>query len=360
MESEYRLFSRAADYLSQRKLFSLSFPEARGTAADSDAHYQWKFETFPGSVHSYQYVAAEPEELTGYYAAIPYEYSVDGVTYRSGMVCDVMTHPERRGKGIFTKLGKYATEQLAAEGLGFTTGYPIRPEVIPGHLKVGWKIVCELPMYLRPMGVASLLPPALRFISVIADPLLRVMQRLLVRANKDYAVDTLSRDAFLGTVAASGEFAGFLSAWLAEGKNALVKSPEFLAWRTAAPDTDYRFLVLRNEGELVGLAICRPTTLKNVESLAVLDFMVLEKHLHGGAIALHAALGDLAVSLGKDVVVCMSSRHWAGRYRFARCLYVPTPAVFSLIVKKLDASISDDRLFAEDRWHLFWIDSDDL
>lgn len=359
MEAEYRPFSRTADYPSQRKLFSLSFPETSGTAVESDAHYQWKFGTFPGPVHSYQYVAAEPEELTGYYAAIPYEYSVDGVTCRSGMVCDVMTHPERRGKGIFTKLGRYATEQLAAEGLGFTTGYPIRPEVIPGHLKVGWKIVCELPMYLRPMGVASLLPPALRIISVIADPVLRVMQRLLVRANKDYEVDVLSRDVFIGTVAAGKEYADFLSAWLAEGKNALVKSPAFLAWRTAAPDTEYRFLVLRNKEQLVGLAICRPTTLKKVESLAVLDFMVLNEHLDG-ATSLHAALGDLAVALGKDVVVCMSSRHWAGRYRFARCLYVPTPAVFSLIVKKLDASIPDTRLFAEDRWHLFWIDSDDL
>ncbi len=359
MEAEYRAFSRETDYPSQRKLFSLSFPETRGTAVDTDAHYQWKFGAFPCPVHSYQYVAAELEELTGYYAAIPYEYSVDGKVLRCGMVCDVMTHPERRGKGIFTKLGKYATEQLAVEGLGFTTGYPIRPEVIPGHLKVGWKIVCELPMYLRPMGVTSLLPPALRFIAALANPLLRVVQRLLVRANKDYEVNVLSRDVFLGTVAVGREYANFLSAWLAEGKNALVKSPAFLAWRTAAPETDYRFLALRKEGELVGLAICRPTTLKNVESLAVLDFMVLEKHLHG-AVALHVALGDLAVALGKDAVVCMSSRHWAGRYRFARCLYISTPAVFSLIVKKLDASIPDARLFAEDRWHLFWIDSDDL
>ncbi len=359
MEFGCRPFSRTADYPSQRKLFALSFPETRGTAVETDAHYAWKFEKFPAAVHSYQYVAAEPEELTGYYAAIPYEYSVDGARVPCGMVCDVMTHPERRGQGIFTRLGKFSTEQLAKEGVGFTTGYPVRPEVIPGHLKVGWKIVCRLPMYLHLAGIASLLPPALRFLSVLANPLLRMAQSLLVRADKDYGVEILSRDTFLGTVATGKEYADFLAVWLAERENALVKSPEFLAWRTAAPDTDYHFLVLRHEGRMVGLAIARPTTLKQIESLAVLDFMVLTNHLCG-AIALHIALGKLAISLKKDVVVCMSSLRWAELYRFSRCLYFRTPAVFSLIVKKLDDSIPDANLFTEDRWHLFWIDSDDL
>lgn len=359
MDTVYRAFSKDADYPSQRKLFALSFPETLGTAVETDAHYAWKFENFPATAPSYQYVAAEPEGMAGYYAAIPYEYNLDGKVLRCGMVCDVMTDPERRGKGIFTRLGKYSTEQLAEEGLGFTTGYPIRPEVIPGHLKVGWKIVCRLPMYLHPVGIASLLPRPLRFLSAIANPLLRIAQRLLVRGAKDYEVNILSRDVFLGTVAAGREYADFLVAWLTERKNALVKSPQFLAWRTAAPGTDYRFLLLRNAGRLVGLAICRPTTIKGVESLAVLDFMVLDNHLRGVS-ALHAALDKLAVSLGKDVVVCMSSPYWAKLYRFSRFLYFPTPAIFSLIVKKLDASIPDTSLFAEDRWHLFWVDSDDL
>lgn len=359
MEAIYRSFARSGDYASQRKLFALSFPETLGTPVNTDAHYAWKFESFPGPVSAYEYVASEPEELTGYYAAIPYEYSVDGKVLRCGMVCDVMTHPERRGQGIFTKLGRYATGQLAEEGLAFTTGYPIRPEVIPGHLKVGWKVVHELPMYLHPVGVGSLLPSALRFVSVFADPLLRLLQRVLVRADRDYRVTVLSRDEFIGGVASGVAYAEFLATWLSESRNALVKSPAFLAWRTAAPETDYRFLLLRNKDRLVGLALARPTNLKGVESLAVLDFMILEEHLRGAG-TLHAALGRLAESLGKDVVVCMSSPYWARRYRFARYLYVRTPAVFSLIVKKLDAGIPDEKLFAENRWHLFWIDSDDL
>jgi hypothetical protein len=37
------------------------------------------------------------------------------------------------------------------------TGYPIRPEVIPGHLKVGWSIVAKLPVYVKVVRTDALL-----------------------------------------------------------------------------------------------------------------------------------------------------------------------------------------------------------
>ena len=63
------------------------------------------------------------------------------------MVCDVMIGTAARGKGVFTNLGKYSINQLRLEAVDFTTGNPIRSEVIPGHKKVGWESPFELPMY---------------------------------------------------------------------------------------------------------------------------------------------------------------------------------------------------------------------
>ena len=123
MEIVYRPYTDL-DYKNQRKLFELSFPEAIGTPATGDLHYQWKFGSFPSEIPSYQYVATEPTELVGYYAAIPYQYQINGLTnkmiFTCGMVCDVMTHPDRRGKGIFTKIGHYATDEMKLKNLSFT------------------------------------------------------------------------------------------------------------------------------------------------------------------------------------------------------------------------------------------------
>lgn len=349
----YRVFDKTTDYPGQRKLFALSFPEEE--AALKDAHYQWKFESFPGAVKSYQYSAEDPQALVGYYAAIPFVYKIGNQQKICGMVCDVMTHPERRGKGIFTKIGHFATDDLGRRDVAFTTGYPIRPEVIPGHLKVGWKIVQKMPMYLRLLGVGSFLPASLRFLSHILDPIVRAVQVWTMLPVSGYRVQQQTRQEFLQ----NSQYSAFLQLWLSEQENALVKSADFMAWRTGAPGTDYQFLMLYHHNTLVGMSIARSTVLKGVTSLAVMDMMVLKEHWRGCR-SLHQALRKLATSFRRDVVVCMTSAAWARNYRFARSCYIPTPAVFSLIVKKLSSDLTDDSVYQSKPWHLFWLDSDDL
>lgn len=359
-EIHYRDYDKDIDYSLQRKLFALSFPEAIGTPANSDEHYKWKFENYPNPVSSYEYVADEAhgsvKEIVGYYAALPFTYKMaTGEKILCGMVCDVMTHPDRRGKGIFTKIGRYATDDLKTKGLGFVTGYPIRPEVIPGHLKVGWKVVQKMPMYLRPLGIRSFLPQALGFLSIIFNPLLRGIQFWTHLGLGDYETQLMSTEEFLELK----DYPHFLEMWLLEQKNALIKSKEFLKWRTGAPGAKYYFIILKHKGSLVGFGLVRPTMLKGIESLAILDIAILAEHFMRSR-KLHSAIYKLAVTLKKDVVVCMTSSQWAKKYRFLSSFYIPTPSVFSLIVKKLDSSLKDEDLYLPDPWHLFWIDSDDL
>lgn len=359
MEIQYRPYQAEADWKSYRELFKLSFPETHGTSVESEHHYRWKFQEFPDAETSYQYVGDEGGRVVGYYAALPYVYQIDGVRRRCAMVCDVMTHPGYRGRGIFTQIGRFATSELAKAGLGFTTGYPIRPEVLPGHLKVGWQVVQAMPTFVRPLGISGLLPAPLKPLGKLADSLVRAAQFWSLRGDKGYSTQTYDRDDFIRLVARSHEYAKFLTTWLDAQPNALVKDADFLDWRTRAPGATYGFVALRKGDELVGLSLARPTRLRGFETLAVLDFMVLKGHLRGCR-SLHAALARLAREERKDVVACMVAPDWARAYRFARSCYLRTGAAFSLIVKKLDPDIEDDSLSGAGRWHTFWIDSDDL
>ena len=360
MAIEYRVFDKPRDYRRQRELFQLSFPDTLGMPAETDAHFAWKFESYPTQTPSYQYVATEPYDLVGYYAAIPFTYSVDGKPTPCGMVCDVMTHPDRRGKGIFTRIGHFATGEMQREGLGFTTGYPIRPEVIPGHLKVGWKMVQPLPVYVRVLGVGSLLPRPLRFLARAIDPLVWLLQAWTLSSPAGYDTEVLQRDEFLSRHSdGDGEYAVFLERWAGQHGNALLKTCDFLRWRTGAPGTQYLLVTLRHEKKLAGLAIVRPVRMKGVETLALLDFMVLKEHSQGSK-ALHNQLRYIARAYRKDVVACMCSSPSAKLYRFTRSAYIRTHLVFNLIVKKLDDRIPDDALYSPARWHVFWLDSDDL
>ena len=343
-----------SDYANQRKLFALCFPETLNTNIISNEFYNWKFKSFPVEPKSYQYVM-EDSEIVGYYAAIPFQYKIENQILKCGMVCDVMTHPDRRGKGIFTKLGHYSTDQLKSEGLHFTTGYPIRPEVIPGHLKVGWNIILKMPMYLRLLGIKSFLPNKIKFLSLAIDPLIQFFQSFFDSENTRYETKLITVQELVNQT----DYQHFLDLWIAEQKIALIKDKDFLLWRTSAPGTLYSVAALYSDKKLVGCSILRSTNLKGISSLAIMDFMVLEAYF-SGCKNLHNLIRKIALINKNDVVVSMCTQLWASKYKFKSTFYIKTPAVFSLIVKKLNSFKNDEMLKDEKNWHLFWIDSDDL
>lgn len=117
---EFKPFDYQVELVPQRALFCECFPETIGQPVTSTEHYHWKFQNGVGEPSSYEYGAYENDELIGYYAAISYPYIIDGQNITAGMVCDVMTGVKARGKGVFTRLGVYSTDQLKENGVDFS------------------------------------------------------------------------------------------------------------------------------------------------------------------------------------------------------------------------------------------------
>jgi GNAT superfamily N-acetyltransferase len=351
-------FDQRRDLDEQRRLFDSAFPEHRGMAAASVEHYQWKFHGLPARPTSYEYVATEAGRLLGYYAAIPYPYEIAGRSVTAGMVCDVMTHPDARGKGVFTELGRFALAEIQAAGVDFVTGYPVRPEVMGGHLRAGWDVAFEMPMYLRPLRTDAIL--AARHLGALAgvgNLGVAAYHGLLARGTGGEKYTSFDADP--ADIVGSASFARFLDAWAGSVPNHLVKSAEFYGWRLGAPGVRYRaFLVQRGE-MLVAAAVGRSAVLNGVPSLALLDVMVLPGHEQ----ALTTLYRDLATEARRrrdEAIVTMMSRASARRYRLLRHSFLRSPFVFKLILRSTSASLSVDSLCDERDWHLMWIDSDDL
>ncbi len=352
-------FDETAQLPQQRELFRLSFPENVGSPQETEAHYRWKFRAFPSSPPAYEYGAEEGGELVGYYAALPYRYKFFGEIKKCGMVCDVMTHPKMRGKGVFAALGRHATCALKDSGLAFTTGYPIRPEVIPGHLKVGWRIVFRLPIYIRLLQANSLLSSrGLQLLKPVANAGLAtagaLCRALAPRTRLRVAVEP-GDELWM-----SEAYAIFLDRWLSSTRIGLVKDAAFMGWRLRAPGTNYSVIVARNdESEVIALAVVRQTVLRGISCLAILDFMAIPGMDAAFGVVV-PAMRELAARHGAEAIVTMMSRTWARRYQLSRAGFWKSPAFFSLIVKPLEPEIDAPATLDEANWHLMWIDSDDL
>lgn len=341
----------------QRELFVDCFPENIGTAVISKEHYVWKFQSFPAKDrHSYEYIATDDNDtMVGYYAAIPYQYDIDGKVYPVAMVCDVMTSSKCRGAGIFTKLGRYSTDEYAKEGLAFSTGYPIRKAVIPGHMKVGWRIAFELPLYMHFLSTTSLLESKnKKWLSYIANPVLKIFNIFCKKGhNKAIKVVIYDKPEDING------YESFELTWRKGIKNSLVKDSAFMKWRYGAPEKEYKFICAYKGEELVGMTSARAIVKEGVPSFGILDFMVLDNHREA-IDTIHSALKNLAHENGKEALMMIMSRTMKSYYRLSENGYLKSPFTFNLIIKKYDNSISDEQLYNEQNWHLMFVDSDDL
>jgi GNAT superfamily N-acetyltransferase len=355
---EFAEFEHQRGLPQQRELFENAFPENSGGSAASVEHYQWKFHGFPASPSSYEYEAAEDGRMLGYYAAIPYGYEVGGRRLRAGMVCDVMTHSDARGRGVFTELGRFSLARMRDMDLDFVTGYPIRPEVMGGHIRVGWRVAFELPMYLKPLRANAILTSkGVPWLAPVANLGISIAQTLLAarRTASEYrGAEGAPRELFH-----SASFERFLEVWSTEVPNHLVKSAEFYDWRLGAPGTEYRaFLVQRGE-QVVAAAVGRVADLHGIPSLALLDLMALKGHERALSV-LYRDIEQAARRRGVEAIVTMMSKPRAREYRLLRFGFLKSPFVFKLIVRSLNDQVDVERLSQVGDWHLMWIDSDDL
>lgn len=354
MELSFSHFDYTINLDQQRELFQDCFPETNGQAIQGKDHYRWKFHSFPSEKHSWEYASYIGDDMVGYYAAIPYQYKIGNKLTSVGMVCDVMTSSKYRGKGIFTKMGTYSTNELGND-VPFTMGYPIRKEVIPGHLKVGWKIPFSMPLYMKFIRLNSVLASKkIGFISPLANLFISIYNMIVQeKVNKQY---TFSLDSNVENIEG---YSSFVQEWSNSVPNALQKDLAFAKWRYSAPERNYSFLSIRKEGKLTGFVAFRRIIKEGVPSFGVLDYMVTpgREDCHG---LVNKVLSDLAKKEKIEAIMTMMSKTSALKYKLRNNGYFKSPFVFQLIIKNLTKEFSEEELHNENNWHLMWVDSDDL
>lgn len=358
METQLQKFHYKSSLDEQRALFAECFPETVDLPIIGKSHYSWKFHSFPSEIKSYEFGAFDGEDLIGYYAAIPYQYVVSKKEVSVGMVCDVMTGVKARGKGIFTKMGAYATNVLNEENISFTTGFPIRKEVIPGHLKVGWEIMHSLPLFVKFISFKSLFKSkGIGFLYLIADFIINIYYFILSFSNSklSYEISDYSNEE-IDNINGLNEF---LDEWVEQQEIGLKKNSEFLKWRLGAPDKRYTISVARKQTRIVGYAVFCDVVKENIPSTAILDVSTLKGNT-GVSTTILRHIGKIAKRNNKESIIMMCSTHLYNIHKMRSSGFIKTPYKFSLIVKNLNNQFSNELFKDEKNWHLTWIDSDNL
>ena len=307
------------------------------------------------------------DRIVGHYAVIPQRVILDDKMLRGSIVVDVMTHPDYRFQGMFTKIGRCALDHCATDpNIEFTTGYPIRPEVIPGHLKVGWRIRFGIGTYVMPLAAGRVLASRFRWLDKV--PGLAALVGALpglglwawsqwrLRRRGTYRVKRLDRvhaELFdkLWQQVRSAPPAGCL---LQE------RTSDYLKWRfDDNPHRTYRYHVATDaDGECVGWMVSRIASLLDAQAMIVVDACVLPGLGPELMRALIADVRDLALEQRCPMLAAMVTQPNPFFPAPGTLGFLATPHEFQFITKPLEDGTLSER--DDLQWHLMWGDTDDI
>jgi N-acetylglutamate synthase-like GNAT family acetyltransferase len=134
-------------------LLKLSLGE--GLMPKSEQYWYWKHVENPYG-QSPVLLCVEDTELIGVRAFMRWDWTLNGKVYKAVRAVDTATHPNHKGKGIFTKLTMRLVDHCKQMGDHFIFNTP-NEQSKPGYLKMGWQEVGKLPIKVniqRPLNIA--------------------------------------------------------------------------------------------------------------------------------------------------------------------------------------------------------------
>ena len=343
MNLDFKSIELSADIGIIQNLLERAFPDVDSSREFSLEVLDWKYRK--ASVEGTCFIGAIGDEPVSFYGVLARRYIYGNEVNTVGLVVDVLSVPELQGKGVFTKTGTHALKCLEQTRVSSVIGFPIRPEVLPGHLKVGWEIKFKMPVYFYPIGRSE--PNA--FTDYFLNPIilswafvLRVLKR-----RSGIRADVLTVDEFV----VNHEVLNFFRNQNQDGCVILEKNMEFLTWRLNRPKINYTCFTLR-DSDLVACAICRVMSIKGFKTLVVVD---IDAQTASYSKKLTDSIIDFAIHEKVLLISFCTTKSNIKRLGLLRLGFVRSHLFFNVITKFINGSAVE---FTEKNSRITWLDSD--
>lgn len=287
------------------------------------------------------------QNLETFYGVLPRNYTLNGNHLDVGLVVDVMTNTALRGQGLFVSSGLEAIKRLEKTNVKTVIGFPIRKEVLPGHLKVGWNVQLMMPIYVCPVGSSQNKRFKQRLISASARILRFVSAPLRISKSR---IRELAVREFLE----NQNLVNFLSAGTEQNLIQIDKSKEFLDWRLNRPGVDYKVFLCSDKSPK-SLAIIRKMDLNGFQTIAFLDFCS-EGAKWTRAMIRH--LMDYAKDQKVDFLAISTNPTNAKRLKILQTGFVRSHKKFNVITRSIGYDLNIFTQSDESSFRMTWLDSD--
>ena len=115
------------------------YPEARYDKESWMKWWHWQYKEIPFD-SARIWLADHDGKIVGQYPLIPLRFKAEDKLMTAYLSLDVMTHPEYRYQGMFSRLESRALKEAGKDGIPIAIGFP-NDASYPGHVKSGYFLV---------------------------------------------------------------------------------------------------------------------------------------------------------------------------------------------------------------------------
>lgn len=275
-------------------------------------------------------VAEASDRIIGLRAFMRWEFQVEDRTVRAVRAVDTATHPDYRGRGLFTRLTMEALETLRADtDLVFNTP---NAKSGPGYLKMGWRPVTTVRVLIRPRRPVRLLRN-LRSRDAKPPP-------SSIHVDAPSAADVLEGSDGLDRLLQISE--------RDPARFSTPRSRRIIGWRYGPRSPlDYRVVTERQGGVLRGLAVFRVRPRAGLWQASISDLLVPPGEVQVASRLLRGVVEAAPVDYVAAYFPLKSSAARAARRR----AFLRSPRGMRFVVNPLAADLQPDPV-ASDSWAL--------
>jgi hypothetical protein len=244
-------------------LAATTYPGQELTRAD---YLEWQYQRNPDGP-PVAYCGEQDGQTVAQYLVLPRTYSFSERTVRGSLSVNTLTHPQHRGGGWFVRLAEATYADCAAEGIGFTLGFPNRNSFGGFTGRLGFRSLGTLDFLVCPLQWTGILRRFFRRNSSRKgeELQLQLSQPCIFRSPEyrieDWEAGSLSDEFFLN--------------FLASKQATTARSSAYLEWRyRSCPGRRYRILRITDpeRKNMLGFVVLRALELSGLRCGVLVDF----------------------------------------------------------------------------------------
>jgi len=324
--------------------------------------WQWRYRN--GIQPSTIWVAKSGERIVAQRPVVLKWVTIGGEHYRAAHFMDVMTHPDFRRKGLFTRLLSEATRETVEQDIVLCYSFPNEESLTGYERKSDWTHLASLPLWVKPLRSEALLRQRVANAHVrrAASALLQPVASLSARPWRRRHERGTSR---LERIRRFDErFDRFCQAVATEYDVMMRRDSQHLNWRFIdRPSVSYVvWASISAGGTINGYVVARSRDMFGMQLGLIVEVMIRGGDLQAGRNLVARSVEDLT-GAGADAIACVTPDHLpiCQALRMEGFLPVPewiAPRKFPFMVRPKAGSAVGEHLSDLRNWYLSWGDND--